>query len=140
MKKLLSKDRFDEMEMTRLTNAEIDAIESRLGVRLPGLYRKLLVEVGHGAFGQRADAEWNTSKELYHPDDVAGLYCDFFDDHSVLFSRYFPFGCDNDKQEVWVIDAAQEKAAGISHETHPNDWNEGPWVEYADWITAHLSD
>jgi N-acetylmuramoyl-L-alanine amidase len=34
--------------MTTLTNAQIDDIERQLGVALPGLYRKLLIEVGFG--------------------------------------------------------------------------------------------
>ncbi len=126
--------------MTPLTNAEIDAIESCLGVQLPGLYRKVLVEIGHGTYGQRADAKWNTSKEFYHPDSVAELYQDFFDDPSMLFTRYFPFGCDNDKQEVWIVDANKEKAASIWHETHPDDWEEEQWMEYADWITTNLNE
>ncbi len=122
-------------ELTVLTSAEIDAIESRLQVRLPSLYRDLLAQKGYGLFGQEPDVKWNTSKEIYHPESIAELYRDLFDDPSVLLSRYFPFGCDNDRQEVWVIDNINEKIANISHETHPDDWCDESWFDYGDWKT-----
>lgn len=122
--------------MQTLTNEEITAIEARLGVRLPGLYHKLLVEEGHGSYGQRSDCKWNTAKEIYHPEAVRTLYAGFFDCEALLFAPYFPFGCDHEKQVLWVIDSAKEKAASIWHETHPDDWSEERWVSYADWVTS----
>jgi hypothetical protein len=58
----------------------------------------------------------------------------------VLFHPYFPFGCNNGKQELWVIDAAAERAASIWHETHPADWPEEEWLDYHEWIIRFLDD
>jgi hypothetical protein len=41
--------------MEKLTNPEIDQVEDMLGVKLPGLYRKLLVEFGWGEMGNRCE-------------------------------------------------------------------------------------
>jgi len=69
---------------------------------------------------------------------VRGLYAQFFEDASVLFAPYFPFGCDNNTQDLWVIDAASEKAASISHDVHPDDWPDEEWLTYEDWIARYL--
>jgi hypothetical protein len=53
-----------------LTDPEIDDIEMSLAITLPQLYRRLLIERGCGKYGQRADCGWNTTKEIYHPQDV----------------------------------------------------------------------
>jgi hypothetical protein len=124
--------------MQRLTSAAIDEIEKSLGVSLPGLYRRLLVEVGFGTYGQKSDCRWNTTKELYHPADVRHLYADFFEDIGLLFAPYFPFGCDNHTQVLWMIDAARERAASISHDVHPADWPEEDWLTYEDWLARFL--
>lgn len=116
--------------MTRLGNAEIDAIERALGCRLPGLYCKLLVEEGYGPLGDSA--------EIYHPAEVRKLYEPFFDDPARLFDPYFPFGCQNATQELWVIDASTERAASISHETVPDDWPGEEWLPYERWIQECL--
>src|SRR5438874_2326425 len=92
--------------MSALSNSEIDAIERELGMTLPGLYHRLLFEIGPGKFGD---------VQIYHPNEVRELYEPFFDDPRQLFSPYFPFGCHNRKQELWVIDAASETAASIWH-------------------------
>jgi hypothetical protein len=123
-----------------LTNSEVTRAEGRLGIALPGLYRKLLVEIGHGIYGQKKECPSNTTKEIYHPESVRKLYEAFFEDQSALFSPYFPFGCDNEKQELWIIDATREKAASIWHETHPDDWSEERWMSYEDWVAAYLHD
>jgi hypothetical protein len=124
--------------MQRLTNPEVTQIARTLGVELPGLYRKLLVEVGYGIYGQKPECAWATTKEIYHPASVRELYKDFFDDPGALFTRYFPFGCDNEKQELWIIDPANERVASIWHETHPDDWPDERWMSYEDWCIAHL--
>lgn len=124
--------------MEKLTNQEITEIEKTLGLTLPCLYRKLLVEVGFGRYGQRSDCKWNTTKELYHPAVVRDLYAQFFDDPSALFHPYFPFGCNNDKQELWVIDSAAERAASIWHETIPDDWPDEEWQDYHAWVAKFL--
>jgi hypothetical protein len=111
--------------MKRLTEAELGAIEERMGVQLPSLYRELLLRHGHGPFGER---------EVYHPEMVEELYEPFFEDANLLFSPYFPFGCDNHKQEMWVIDSGRGMVAAISHETHPDDWDGEVWMPYAEWV------
>lgn len=100
--------------MEPLTNPQIDDLEKCLGVSFPGLYRKLLVEIGHGIMP--------TGRQIYHPAEIRPLYESFFEDPSQLFNPYFPFGCDNRRKEVWIIDSNRELAASISHETVPDDW------------------
>jgi len=112
------------------TNAEVDLVEQSLGVTLPGLYRRLLTELGPGRIG--------SSAELYHPSHVRELYEPFFDDPSQLFQPYFPFGCENGKQELWVIDSATERAASIWHETVLDDWPDEDWLPYEEWVQRHL--
>ena len=116
--------------MPALSNSEIGAIEAVLGVALPVLYRRLLVEIGPGAVGNGC--------EIYRPDSVRELYEPFFDHPDQLFSPYFPFGCDNRKQEVWVINADEERAASIWHETVPDDWPDEEWLPYEVWVDRHL--
>jgi hypothetical protein len=115
--------------MIPLSNVELDGIEQGLHLKLPGLYRKLLVELGHGGF--------NHGQEIYHPSQVQGLYESFFYGPE-LFNPYFPFGCDNKKQEIWVIYASTERAASIWHETVPDDWDDEEWLQYDLWITRFL--
>lgn len=116
--------------MSKLTNPEIDQFEHALGHQLPGLYRTLLFELGHGKIGSAA--------EIYHPLNVRDLYEPFFDNPEQLFRVYFPFGCQNTKQELWVIDVLAERAATIWHETVPDDWPEEKWLEYDQWILTYL--
>jgi hypothetical protein len=116
--------------MPPLSGPEIETIERALGLKLPGLYRRLLSEIGPGPFGNGA--------EIYHPLAVQELYEPFFDDTSLLLNPYFPFGCQNVKQELWVIDARVEKAASIWHETLPDDWPDEEWVTYETWLQRCL--
>jgi len=113
-----------------LTNAEIEEIEGLLGHKLPGLYHRLLFEIGHGRITAEA--------EIYHPSVIRELYEPFFDDPGQLFNPYFPFGCQNRKQELWVINAATETAASIWHETVPDNWPEEEWLSYEHWIAKYL--
>lgn len=115
--------------MPTLTLAEIDATEAEIGARLPSFYRQLLVEVGHGQNG-----DW----EIYHPIAVRELYEPFFDDPAQLFNPYFPFGCNNHLQELWIIDASAGRAASIGHETVPEDWSEEKWLTFDDWRKQYL--
>lgn len=117
--------------MTPLSNAEIDELETALDHRLPGLYRKLLVEVG---FGTRGDLR------IYHPSEIAQIYQYHFEDSADLFARWFPFGCDERRQEIWLIDPVTETAASIWHETHPDDYEDEDWLSYEDWIVRNLPD
>jgi hypothetical protein len=61
-----------------------------------------------------------------------------FDDPAQLFSSYFPFGCNNATQEMWIIDGARELAASIWHETVPESWPEEQWLSYAEWVKENL--
>jgi len=112
-----------------MTPAEIDAAEADIGVRFPSFYRQLLIEVGQGRRGDH---------EIYHPSVVKELYEPFFDDPSQLFAPYFPFGCDNKLQEIWIIDADAGRAASIWHETVPEDWPEEQWLPCDEWRQRHL--
>jgi hypothetical protein len=118
--------------MEPLTISQIEALETSLGVSLPGLYRKLLVEVGHG--------KTESGKQIYHPAEIWPLYEPFFDDPSQIFHPYFPFGCDNHLQDLWVIDGERKLAASISHETVPDDWPEEDWLDYGAWVTKYCPD
>lgn len=115
--------------MPTMTHAEIDAAEAAIGVRLPTLYRQLLAALGDGRNGDH---------EIYHPGAVRELYESFFDDPTQLFAPYFPFGCDNWLQELWIIDAEAERAASIWHETVPDDWPEETWLPFDDWRLRYL--
>lgn len=75
-----------------------------------------------------------SGNQIYHPTEIVDLYEPFFDDPSQLFAPYFPFGCDNTEQSIWVIDADRELAAEIPHDTVPDDWPDETWLEYGDWV------
>jgi len=109
-------------------------MEERMGVQLPSLYRDLLLQRGHGVYGEKPDAQTNHSKEIYHPEMVEELYEPFFEDANLLFAPFFPFGCDNRTQEIWVIDAGRGLVANISHETHPDDWEQEVWMPFSEWV------
>ena len=110
---------------------EIERAEAEIGVQLPTFFRQLLAEVGHG---RRCD--W----EIYHPSVVQELYKSFFDDPAQLFAPYFPFGCDNQLQELWIIDAQAVRAASIWHETVPDDWPEEQWLPCEEWWHRYLGE
>ncbi|MDH5325477.1 MAG: SMI1/KNR4 family protein [Gammaproteobacteria bacterium] len=112
--------------MKTLSNAEIDNVESKQRVTLPRFYRKLLLEEG---YGQTED-----QKEIYHPSEINELYELKFDDESLLYNKYFPIGCNNRTQELWIIDVTNDKIASIWHETHEDDWPNENWSEYEVWI------
>ena len=120
--------------MKKISNNKIDRIEKTHNFTLPGLYRKLLIEMGFGEFGV------DKSKDIYHPSEIRELYESFFDDPEELFNIYFPFGCDNETQELWIIDVKQEKAASIWHETVPEDWEDESWLTYENWVINFLPD
>ena len=116
--------------MELLTDPQINVLEKSLGAIPPGLYRKLLVEMGHGTT--------SSGKQIYHPTEIRPLYEPFFEDPSQIFNPYVPFGCDNQRQEVWVIDSDRELAASIWHETVPDDWPDESWLDYADWVMKYI--
>jgi hypothetical protein len=116
--------------MPRLTHPEMDAIERACGHKLPELYRSLLANVGYGPVG--------TAAEIYHPLAIKELYEPFFDKPAQLFDLYFPFGCQNVTQEIWVIDVSREVAASLWHETVPEDWDGEEWLPYDLWRVTYL--
>ena len=116
-------------EMTLLNNAEIDSIEQEIGHALPGIYRKLLIEEGFGSFDTR---------EIYDPRRVSEIYEYHFEEPNDLFNCYFPFGCDNDTQVLWIVSVERDRAAAIWHETHPEDYVDEEWLPYEDWIAKYL--
>jgi hypothetical protein len=120
--------------MTRLSTESVTQIERQLGIVLPPLYRTILIERGFGSYGQRANCALNTTREIYHPESVTELYGSFFDDPSMLYAPYFPFGCNNETQDLWIIDAARGLAASICHETVPDDWPDAEWISYDNWL------
>ena len=115
--------------LTRISNPEISKIVESLGHELPGLYRKLLVEEG---FGETGDVR------IYHPAEIEEIYKHHFDDPKDLFRRWFPFGCNERRQEIWVIDPRSETTASIWHETNPNDYDDEEWLPYEEWICRYL--
>ncbi len=124
--------------MTKLTREQIEAIERKLGVQLAPFYRQLLMDLGVGEFCGSPDSKWKSSKEIYHPESIRGLFESFFDNPGQIFSRYVPIGCDNDAQEIWVIDQERGVAASISHEIVPDDWPEEDWLSYEQWATTAI--
>ena len=94
-----------------------------------GLYRKLLVMEGYGTQGEI---------EIYHPTEIREHYQYHLDNPKDLFERWFPFGCNNGSQEIWIIDPATETAASISHETNPIDYADEEWLDYAEWGIRYL--
>lgn len=116
--------------MLCFSNPELDTIENELAHVLPGLYRKLLVEIG---FGEHGDIE------IYNPLQIRELYQFHFDDTEELFNKYFPFGCNNRSQEIWLIRVEDETVASIWHETHPDDYPDQHWVAYEEWLAENDS-
>jgi len=142
--------------MSRLTYSEIDEIERLLGHKLPALYRRLLVEIGYGPVGGAPGSdppfigrEFSVSEVkygpvtgfdavIYHPLAVEEIYQNAFEDPEELFNPYFPFGCQNITQELWVIDASREAAASVWHETFSREWENEEWLPYDLWIERYL--
>jgi hypothetical protein len=70
---------------------------------------------------------------------VRELYEPFFDNPAHLFAPYFPFGCDNRLQKLWIIDAVADRAASIWHETVSDDWPDEQWMPCDEWRRHYLS-
>ena len=94
----------------------LTSVESELGVTISTLYQRLLQEIGPGTL--------RSGSEIYYPLAVRELYQPFFDNVVMLFQPCFPLCCDNQWQEIWVIDADQKIAVPIGHETVPDEWPE----------------
>ena len=128
--RMLVRPHCERFSMTKLDQNEIDQAEQSLGHKLPGLYHKLLVEIGYGIL--------NPEAEVYHPAEVWELYEPFFEEPEQLFNPYFPFGNNPQTQEIWIIDGDGKRAASIWHETVPEDWPEEEWLTYEQWLQKYL--
>ena len=115
--------------MQILVASEILEIEKELGQQLPKLYIDILTRYGFGISDEKT--------EIYHPREVRELYESFFDDPRQLFHPYFPFGCNNRTQVIWIIDNSTGKTAVIWHETVPDDWPEEDWLSPEDWLVRY---
>lgn len=116
-----------------LSENDLDDIEQKLGVGLPFAYRELLKQRGPGRS--------TDNTEIYHPSEIEELYKPFFADPTELFTKYFPFGCNNSTQELWVIEVERGLVASISHDTVPEDWPAEAWQPYGQWaVRGHQND
>lgn len=118
------------MKLNRLSNSEIDAIESELGQSFPGLYRKFLVELGHGFT--------LAGNQIFCPKEINDRCQQMFDDLTQMFEAYFIFGCGGNGETIWVIHLSKELAASIPRETPLEEWSKETWLEYHDWIPRFL--
>ena len=116
--------------MKTLSETDVTKAEAELGISLPRFYRKFLIEEGYG--------ETTSDKEIYHPLEILELYENKFDDEELLFKKYFPIGCNNKSQELWIIDINKDKISSISHETHEDDWPNEIWCEYSQWVSINI--
>ena len=114
--------------MMVLSNTEIDELEKEMGLYFPLLYRKLLSETGYGEF---------EDIEIYHPMLIRERYAGHFDHDADLFGTYFPFGCNNRKQEIWLIRQQDSLVASIWHETHSDDYDGDEWLDGGQWLVRH---
>lgn len=114
--------------MEKISNQEIDQVENELGARLPGLYRKLLVEEG---YGRSASGE----AELYAPLTIRDQYKKFFLEPEKGLNPYFPIGYNKLTHEIWVLDAEKELAASIPDEKTQRSLDDCDveWLAYEDW-------
>lgn len=112
--------------MTPLSPSEISTAESDIGHCLPSVYRDLLQRVGHG---RAVDGT-----TVYHPSDIAELYGHHFESEGDLYARYFPIGCNETEQTIWLFDVPSERVATIYHDTHPDDYEDEDWMAPEDWL------
>ena len=105
--------------------ADIAALEASLGHPLPDVYRDLLTSVG---FGRLDDG-----RTVYHPNEIADLYAHHFEGDDDLFNLYFPIGCDESEQTIWLVDVSLGKVATIYHDTHPDDYSDENWLPPQQW-------
>lgn len=115
---------------TPLTVSEIDRIERELGHTLPPFYRRLLRANGPGPIGKHG--------HLYDPLITRGMYA-IFDQPDDLFGRYFPFGYQVRKDQLWLIDIALDKAATMWFQSAP-DCEDDDWLDYETWLRNNLPD
>ena len=115
--------------MNKLTPTEISVLESSVGHRFPSPYRRMLGTVGHG------DSNDNTT--IYHPEEITTLYSNHFESETDLYTKYFPVGCNNTEQTLWIVDVATDRIATISHETHPDDYYDEEWLELDEWLASN---
>ncbi len=110
--------------MKKLTNAEVHDIEEKTSIKLPGLFHKLLVELGYGQLSERM--------EIYHPLRVP---------HSLITdSEMIVFGQNKSQKSFFVIDSRKELVADILAKDISNLQEVHNWLEYSDWLCCHQND
>jgi hypothetical protein len=115
--------------MAAYTPQEINVFEHDNRVKLPDRLCSFLRVHGPGHYEYI---------EIYSLDQIYGIYADFFDDPTEIFSRWLPFGCNNNTQELWVLDlsTSSPKFAKIWHETVPDAWDDENWVSWSSFADA----
>lgn len=116
---------------TVIEPADIPALEASLGHPLPDAYRDLLTSFG---FGRLDDG-----RTVYHPSEIADLYSHHFEGDDDLFNCYFPIGCDESEQTIWLVDVASGNVATIYHDTHPDDYPDEDWMVQRQWRSLERS-
>ena len=119
--------------MNKLSNPEIDNIEKALGYKLPGLYRKLLVEEGFGILP-------NGASEIYDPKMITKLCEEFFSKQTKIFCPFVPFGSNRNFEKIWVINSLKESVANAPVHNKPYDLAKANlrWLSYYDWAEKYF--
>ncbi len=116
--------------MAILSSSELASLERDLGHPFPPIYRDLLRSLGNGRH--------SSDVTVYHPSEICELYSHHFESDGDLFNRYFPFGCNEAEQAIWLVDVRSGYVATIDHETHPDDYPDEGWLKSDEWRTTVL--
>ena len=117
--------------MTILNAHQIADFEAEVGHKFPTVYKQLLETIGYGS-----DAK--NRYIVYKPTQIAADYEHHFEDAADLFNKYFPIGCNELKQEIWLADMETGMVASIWHETHPDDYPDEEWLTSDIWLHAYF--
>lgn len=109
----------------RYSEADLAEIERELGRPLPRAYRRVLLTHGSG--------EIRPSLEVHAPGEIQERYADHFE-RDELFEVYWPIGCNNDSQELYMLRVGTDEIATIFHEVHPDDYADETWVPSTKWV------
>ena len=97
---------------------------------LPPALREFLHAKGAGTYG---------NVKIYQPEQVDGLYREFFDDPSELFTVYLPFGERTHEQEMLIYRITDNTYASIWHETVPDAWSEEDWLPFGPDVLGEIT-
>jgi hypothetical protein len=117
--------------MAAYSRDQIVAFENAHSLRLPERLASFLCGHGPGRYGDI---------EIHQPDQIRDVYTDFFDDPGELFTKWLPFGCNHQTQELWILDISgpSPRFARIWHETVPDDWADEDWRGFAGCADGEL--